>query len=298
MSVRNYDPIIDAGLKLDPGSNPIPMAMFQDENFYVDYQNDNTLVADENDGAIKQSQNDDNFRNDVEKSIKKLKRTLRHKYKRSIDLSRHDTVVTNLRIKRLTQSQYEPKNMQMMKNFTQEHQMPTFLPYVRWCGTHDANMSKFDFISNNNQAILHFHSDFSISGSGFSATWMAIDISGCPLQILTSREGTIRSPNYPHFLLNDLECTFLIQAPVGKKVWLQIEDYELNDDSSVVLDLGDGEFVPFNHEQHLNDGVFVSQKEKLIIRLQTGKVPRGRGFEMSYKTCELFFISTFVLCNL
>lgn len=64
------------------------------------------------------------------------------------------------------------------KNET-KNSFPTFQPYVRWCGgSHDANMSKFDFISQSNQALLHFHTDFSISGSGFSATWSAIDITG------------------------------------------------------------------------------------------------------------------------
>lgn len=64
------------------------------------------------------------------------------------------------------------------KNLTKNN-FPTFQPYVRWCGgSHDANMTKFDFISQTNQALLHFHTDFSISGSGFSATWTAIDITG------------------------------------------------------------------------------------------------------------------------
>lgn len=64
------------------------------------------------------------------------------------------------------------------KNETKNN-FPTFQPFVRWCGgSHDANMSKFDFISQSNQALLHFHTDFSISGSGFSATWNAIEIPG------------------------------------------------------------------------------------------------------------------------
>ncbi len=162
---------------------------------------------------------------------------------------------------------------------------PTFLPYVRWCGSHNTNMSKFDFVSTKNGTILHFHSDYSLSGIGYSFTWNAVDISGCPSQTLTSKEGTFSSPNYPHFLLNNLDCSFIVQAPIGKRVWLQFTDFETIDDSLVDVDLGGGATVtPFKDAKRLNDGIFVSSKEKLIVRIRTGPMPRGRGFRATFKT--------------
>lgn len=71
-------------------------------------------------------------------------------------------------------------------------------------------------MSSRNEALLRFHSDYSMTGSGFSASWKAVDISGCPVQTLTAKEGIVTSPNYPHFLLARLQCTTTILAP-GKK---------------------------------------------------------------------------------
>lgn len=68
-------------------------------------------------------------------------------------------------------------------------------------------------MSESNKAVLRFHSDYSVAGAGFSAMWQAVDVSGCPLQTLTAREGTLMSPNYPHFLMAHLDCATIILAP-------------------------------------------------------------------------------------
>ncbi|KFB42558.1 AGAP000443-PA-like protein [Anopheles sinensis] len=161
---------------------------------------------------------------------------------------------------------------------------PSFLPYVRWCGSHDVNMARFNFISTGNEAIVRFHSDFSISGAGFSATWSTVDISGCPLQTITSKEGSIRSPNYPYFLLNNLDCTYVIQAPYGRRVWLEFLVTDLAYEATLQVDIADGPFEPFADESHVNDGVFVSNGERLVVRLKTGAMPRGKGFQAVFKT--------------
>nr|CAD7431860.1 unnamed protein product [Timema monikensis] len=69
------------------------------------------------------------------------------------------------------------------------------------------------FVSEGHQAELWFHSDYSVAGTGFSATWWAVDVSGCPLQTLTAHEGFLASPSYPHCLINHLDCTTTIIAP-------------------------------------------------------------------------------------
>ncbi|ETN63746.1 hypothetical protein AND_004532 [Anopheles darlingi] len=161
---------------------------------------------------------------------------------------------------------------------------PSFQPYVRWCGTHDSNMSRFDFISAGNEAFVRFHSDFSINGAGFSATWSAVDVSGCPLQTITSREGAIRNPNYPYFLLDRLDCTYVIQAPYGRRVWLEFVRADLAAEATLLVDIGDGPFEPFGDASHVNDGVFVSNGERLVVRIQTGAAPRGKGFHANFKT--------------
>ncbi|XP_039440556.1 uncharacterized protein LOC120421415 isoform X3 [Culex pipiens pallens] len=161
---------------------------------------------------------------------------------------------------------------------------PSFLPYVRWCGTHDSNMTRFNFVSTGNEAFLRFHTDFSVSGEGFSATWSTVDISGCPVQTITSREGTIASPNYPHFLLNNLDCAFIIQAPYGKKVWLEFVAFDIGQNASVQVDIAEGPFEPFREASHINDGVFLSKGERMVVRLRTGPLPRGKGFSANFRT--------------
>lgn len=161
----------------------------------------------------------------------------------------------------------------------------SFNDAVKWCGNHDTDMQRFDFVSETNEAELRFHSDYSISGSGFSLIWHAVDVSGCPLQTLTAREGTVASPNYPYFLIARLDCAITILAPTGKRVWLEITDYDMdgnryelgqakpaenkspNSEAVLELDLGGSStaFQPFQVGGHLTDGAFVSNSERLQV---------------------------------
>lgn len=166
---------------------------------------------------------------------------------------------------------------------------PSFQPYVRWCGSHQSNMTRFDFVSSDNAALLHFHSDFSLSLQGFAIIWSAIDVSVCPHHKLSAPDGILASPNYPHFLLNHLDCSFEILTEPGKRVWLEFQVFEVLHDSLVEVDLGSGVFIPFRQRKQLNDGVFVSEGPRVVVRLRTGALPRGRGFRATYRTSEYGF---------
>lgn len=229
---------------LEPGENPVPMAMLNPDDSSKDYQSDDYTVY------------------DSEKSTA----TERRRRKRDTKGVKPDNII------------FPPQN----------NQGPTFLPYVRWCGMHETNMSRFDFISATNVALVNFHSDYSITGAGFALTWKAVDISGCPAQTVLSNEvgATINTPNFPNFLLNNLDCTYIINAPSGKKVWLDFTTFDVTRQSSVEIDLGNGPFVPFRNSRQLNDGTFVSFKERITIRLRTGFMPKGKGFRAAYKTSK------------
>uniref|UniRef100_A0A1B0GQ85 Uncharacterized protein n=1 Tax=Phlebotomus papatasi TaxID=29031 RepID=A0A1B0GQ85_PHLPP len=237
----------DMGSDLDPGTNPIPMAMLTDVFNEWRQQRKRSVAVEVTEQSLKAH-------------IKLLASTNRFV------------------ISRLLERRKRMAGKSGIDNF------PSYSSYVRWCGSYDSNMSRFNFISTTNQAVVHFYTDYSISGVGFSATWTAVDITGCPEQTLTSKEGSFMSPNYPHFLLNQLDCAFMIQAPLGRKIWLEFTDFDIIDDASVIIDLGDGEFHPFTVSNVLNDGVFLSAFEKLKISLKTGTRPRGRGFRATYKT--------------
>lgn len=163
---------------------------------------------------------------------------------------------------------------------------------VRLCGSHDKEMNRFDFVSETNEAEVRFHSDYSISGKGFYLTWYTVDVSACPVQTLTAKEGVIVTPNYPNFLLAHLDCTITILAPSGKRIWLEFSHDKLTgenmvegEDVSLELILGKHSSVikPFETESLLTEGTYISSDERVRIRLQTGDHPVGRGFSATYK---------------
>ncbi|XP_060519804.1 uncharacterized protein LOC132698003 isoform X2 [Cylas formicarius] len=169
---------------------------------------------------------------------------------------------------------------------------------VKYCGSHERQMRRFDFVSATNEAEVRFHSDYSVTGNGFSLSWHAVDVSACPFQTLTTLEGTISSPNYPDFLLAHLDCTFVIRSTPGKRVWIEFSDIDLDSDTEsetpnnenketifeLQLSKRSEAFRPFEMEDLLTDGSFISVEETLKIRLRTGAFPKGRGFQAFYKT--------------
>lgn len=177
---------------------------------------------------------------------------------------------------------------------------PSFQSYVRWCGTHESNMSRFDFISASNTVLIYFHSDYSVSGSGWSMSWKAISLSGCPTKTFTSSDdfNSISSPNYPNVLLNNLDCKYIIYGANNKKIWLEFESFDLVRDAVVEIDLGNGPFVPYRKSQQLNDGAFVSYQNRVTIHLRTGDKPKGAGFHLIYKTSKRHNQSIIIQLNL
>lgn len=145
-------------------------------------------------------------------------------------------------------------------------------------------MSRFDFISATNVVLLNFHSDYSVSGSGFALSWESVPACGDTQTYAASDElNAIASPNYPNFILNRLDCIYVIHAPSNKRVWLEFKSFNLARDATIDIDLGDGPFVPFKRKQQLNDGIFVSYRNRVQIRLRTGDRPLGNGFQLLYK---------------
>lgn len=165
---------------------------------------------------------------------------------------------------------------------------------IKLCGSHRTSMERFDFVSETNEIVLNFHSDYSITGVGFSLKWRSVDVSGCPMQTLTAKEGTLTSPNYPNFLLARLNCTVNILAPVGKRIWLEFDDYDLGQITNNSIDLNESIlevklgksssfFRPYQLDGLITEGTFISQNEYMHIRLTTRNKPIGIGFRATYK---------------
>ncbi|XP_044766499.1 uncharacterized protein LOC123322609 isoform X2 [Coccinella septempunctata] len=171
---------------------------------------------------------------------------------------------------------------------------------IKLCGSHDVDMHRFDYVSETNQIILKFHSDYSISGSGFSLKWHSVDVTFCPMQTLTAKEGFVTSPNYPDFLLPNLNCTLIMQAPYGHKVWfefLKIDMGETLDEENskaagkTFLEMRLGSdmdfFRPFSIPNLLTEGSFLSYDETMQIRLHSGVKTGAIGFKAHYKMVNI-----------
>uniref|UniRef100_A0A803T317 CUB domain-containing protein n=1 Tax=Anolis carolinensis TaxID=28377 RepID=A0A803T317_ANOCA len=74
----------------------------------------------------------------------------------------------------------------------------------QYCGT----ASPGTIQSGSNQLLINFHSDHSIQGGGFQATWTA-DSLGCG-GILHSENGAIRSPHWPQNFPRNTRCSWTI----------------------------------------------------------------------------------------
>ena len=205
-----------------------------------------------------------------------------------LDLVQYDDKIKyHLNRKRFIHKINKRSASEVEANSVTRQNLPSFQPYVRWCGNHDNDMSQFDFVSKSNEISINFFTDYSQSGEGFSATWRSIDTSACPGQTLTSKEGIITSPNFPHFLLHNLNCSYTIQASDGRKIWMEFNAFDMVNNAFVYIDLGDGILLqPFQMSNIINDGVYTSKGEKIKILLQTGTQPQGKGFKVTFRTCN------------
>ena len=79
--------------------------------------------------------------------------------------------------------------------------------------------------SSGNRMYVHFHSDVSIRGRGFLASFQTIP-QGCG-GVFKSPTGVLNSPNYPNKYDDHSDCTWLIQVPVNHLVELNWLDFDV-----------------------------------------------------------------------
>lgn len=71
----------------------------------------------------------------------------------------------------------------------------------------------------------------------------------------------------------------------GKRVWLEVEDWDLPK-GGLVVDVGGGagRLVPYSASSLLSEGSFASAVERMQVTLRTGDSPKARGYRATYKT--------------
>ncbi|GBL83707.1 Protocadherin Fat 1 [Araneus ventricosus] len=107
---------------------------------------------------------------------------------------------------------------------------------LRICGEH---LSQREFMSTGNKAYMSFHSDFSITSSGYKASWEIVDLSVCLNRRLLILEPThITSLRYPRAYLTGLECRItVIASEVTKRLLITIRDLDLRSCSEDYLEV-------------------------------------------------------------
>ncbi|XP_067326675.1 cubilin [Anolis sagrei] len=100
----------------------------------------------------------------------------------------------------------------------------------QYCGT----ASPGTIQSGSNQLLINFHSDHSIQGGGFQATWTA-DSLGCG-GFLHSENGTIRSPHWPQNFPRNIRCSWTIITHESKHLEIAFnENFQIPDSNGQCL---------------------------------------------------------------
>ncbi|XP_076370809.1 uncharacterized protein LOC143256883 isoform X2 [Tachypleus tridentatus] len=166
-------------------------------------------------------------------------------------------------------------------------------PGTRFCGQHQNDLDKFLFVSDNSTAYMTFHSDYSITSTGFQAKWEVIDASVCQeVQSLTIKRNYI-SHHYPEGYLPNTFCKTQFQGPPGRKILLTFTDFDvgfakgnnrcIRDYLKITLELGHLRryVVLCGNTSSVAPGYqFISYDESITLEFSTSS-RGGRGFNIS-----------------
>ncbi|XP_046451773.1 cubilin-like isoform X2 [Daphnia pulex] len=142
-----------------------------------------------------------------------------------------------------------------------------------------------------NHMYVHFHSDESLRGKGFSASFNTLP-NGCG-GYYKSPSGIIHSPNYPQNYDHDSDCTWLIEVPINHVVVLNFVDFDVEPFTNCTFDyvavydgpsLNDEEIARFCGSTIPNPSYVRSTSNKMFVRLKADGSVSARGFVANYTT--------------
>ncbi|KAL3259313.1 hypothetical protein MRX96_001978 [Rhipicephalus microplus] len=99
---------------------------------------------------------------------------------------------------------------------------------------HETDLDRFDHFSESNELRLTFHSDYSVTATGFAASWTTVDMASLchdPPSTLTAykdRPQSLVSPHYPLFYPNSMHCRYVIKSETPSlPVLVTVEDLDV-----------------------------------------------------------------------
>ncbi|KAE8587887.1 hypothetical protein XENTR_v10022165 [Xenopus tropicalis] len=138
-------------------------------------------------------------------------------------------------------------------------------------------------IASTNQMLVEFVSDGVVTGTGFKATYGSVQCGGA----FYAPNKTFTSPGYPANYDNNLDCTWTITAPVGYKISLNMNDFELEDNRYCMYDYviiynTTRTPVPYCGSIKFSSG-FVSTANSVMITFHSDISVVKRGFSATYR---------------
>lgn len=87
-------------------------------------------------------------------------------------------------------------------------------------------------------------------------------------------------------------CFLYLFDLVSRRVWLDVQDYDISSDAElhVVLGGGEGGLKPYSIPDLISDGIYISAGERMQLTLRTGDAPQGKGYSANYRTGILCFL--------
>lgn len=162
----------------------------------------------------------------------------------------------------------------------------------RICG----NWSWLSYSVSSNSSKLHFSSDNDKSFIGFNVSWLAIDKSLIKNRTLAlgsnQTRGLVTSPNYPISYLNTLDHWIKITAEGAYRIWLVLEDLQLNTVEDVCSDY----LLIYTDERNssprplcsssltwLSEREYLSKWNYSFIFFHTNDFNNAQGFRIAYQ---------------
>ncbi|KAL3186638.1 hypothetical protein MRX96_027448 [Rhipicephalus microplus] len=178
---------------------------------------------------------------------------------------------------------------------------------VRICGQHETDLDRFDHFSESNELRLTFHSDYSVTATGFAASWTTVDMASLchdPPSTLTAykdRPQSLVSPHYPLFYPNSMHCRYVIKSETPSlPVLVTVEDLDVGVRDASGLCLGDRVSVRLSATTAVGSPATISlcggdqsvqrgfqllsygDTLKLTLEAQPQRTRRHRGFNITY----------------
>ncbi|RWS09468.1 uncharacterized protein B4U79_12754 [Dinothrombium tinctorium] len=162
------------------------------------------------------------------------------------------------------------------------------------------NMTSKTFVTASNLMIIKFKSDSSVEKRGFRASWKTEPIKCGGELFAHSTAQVITSPMYPDPYPGGLECVYIITAPQGKVITIEVVEMDMEMDKDFIyirdgVSSNDAKLAMFTGSlKNISSKFITSTSNRVYLYLHTSFGNAGRGFSLRFRYgCEVDYQSSF-----